>query len=251
MRHPDNSIERIFSEVPATYEKVNHILTLGLDIRWRALAAEIAAAGAGPGEWVDMCTGTGEMAVYLKRLAPDGTRVRGVDLSDAMLAEARSKPEAEHIDFMQAGITDLPFPDDSIDLVTMSFATRNVNLSREALARAFAELHRVLKPGGLFVNLETSQPSSALLRKCFHLYVRLLVRPVGRSVSGSKVAYGYLSRTIPRFYMPEDLAGIMREAGFGEVYFRRLLLGAAAIHEARKAGVGSRQLRGQRPVSRE
>jgi demethylmenaquinone methyltransferase/2-methoxy-6-polyprenyl-1,4-benzoquinol methylase len=116
----------------------------------------------------------------------------------------------------------------------MSFATRNVNLNREVLLRAFAELHRVLKPGGLFVNLETSQPDSAFIRKCFHLYVKLLVKPVGRLISGSNVAYAYLSRTIPRFYAAEELASIMREAGFSEVYFRRLLLGAAAIHEARK-----------------
>ena len=184
-----------------------------------------------------MCTGTGEMAVYLKRLAPEETRVRGVDMSGAMLAEARGKPEAESIDFVRAGIIDLPFPDESIDLVTMSFATRNVNLSKEVLVRAFAELHRVLKPGGLFVNLETSQPPSAFVRKCFHLFVSLLVRPVGSLISGSSVAYAYLSRTIPRFYTAEDLAGIMSEAGFDGVCFRRLFLGAAAIHQARKAGI--------------
>jgi len=216
---------------------VNHILTLGMDIRWRARAAAIAAAGAEPGEWVDMCTGTGEMAVYLKRLAPEGTRVRGVDMSRAMLAEARGKPEAEGIDFMRAGIADLPFPDESIDLITMSFATRNVNLSREALVRAFAELHRVLRPGGLFVNLETSQPPSVFVRKCFHLFVSLLVKPVGSLISGSSVAYAYLSRTIPRFYTAEDLAAIMSEAGFDGVCFGRLFLGAAAIHQARKTGV--------------
>ncbi len=230
-----NSIEHIFSEVPATYELVNHILTLGMDIRWRRQAALIAT-GAGPGEWVDMCAGTGEMAVYLSRLAPDGTRVRAVDFSATMMAEARGKLETEHVDFVQAEITALPFPDSTIDLVTMSFATRNVNLNREALLRAFAELHRILKPGGLFVNLETSQPPSAFVRKCFHLYVQLLVKPVGRLISGSSVAYAYLSRTIPRFCTAEELAGIIREAGFGEVCFRHLLLGAAAIHEARKAG---------------
>jgi demethylmenaquinone methyltransferase/2-methoxy-6-polyprenyl-1,4-benzoquinol methylase len=210
-----------------------------MDIRWRARAARIAAAGARPGKWVDMCAGTGEMAVCLKGLAPEGTRVSAVDMSGEMLAEAQRKPEAEGIDFIRAGITDLPFPDESIDLATMSFATRNVNLSREALVRGFAEFHRVLKPGGLFVNLETSQPPSAFVRKCFHLYVKILVRPVGSLISGSNVAYAYLSRTIPRFYTAEDLAGIMREAGFGEVSFQRLLLGAAAIHQARKAGVRS------------
>lgn len=227
-------IERIFAEVPRTYELVNHVLTVGLDIRWRRHAAAVAAAGASPGEWVDVCTGTGETAVSLRRLAPRGARVSAVDMSPAMLDEARRKPEAAGIGFMQADIRALPFKDSSVDLVTMSFATRNVNLSREALVGAFSELHRVLKPGGLFVNLETSQPPSAPVRWLFHLYVKVTVRRLGQLISGSRVAYSYLSRTIPRFYSAGELSGILREAGFDQVSFRRLLLGAAAVHEARK-----------------
>jgi demethylmenaquinone methyltransferase/2-methoxy-6-polyprenyl-1,4-benzoquinol methylase len=92
----------------------------------------------------------------------------------------------------------------------------------------------VLKPGGRFVNLETSRPPSAPIRKCFDLYVKLFVERLGRRLSGAATAYAYLAATIPRFYAAEELAAIMREAGFEEVTFQRLLFGAAAIHQAIK-----------------
>lgn len=226
-------LKSVFSEVPATYERINHVLTLGLDRVWRRRAARIAAL-AGGNRWVDMCTGTGEMAVYLSRLAPEGTKIKAVDFSPAMIAEARKKREAAQIEFVSADIHALPFSNESVDLITMSFATRNINVNRESLVHGFAELHRVLKPGGWFVNLETSQPSSGIVRGCFHLYIKLFVAKVGQWLSGSKMGYFYLSETMPRFYPPEVLADIMRQAGFREVSFQRLMLGAAAIHQAQK-----------------
>jgi ubiquinone/menaquinone biosynthesis C-methylase UbiE len=111
-------VQSVFSKVPATYELVNHILTLGLDIVWRKRTARLAAISGG-GEWVDMCTGTGEMAVYLSRLAPKGTKIHAVDFSGPMMAEAVKKPEAEHINFVSSDIRALPFPDDSFNLITM------------------------------------------------------------------------------------------------------------------------------------
>ena len=229
-----SAVQSMFAEVPATYELVNHVLTLGLDVLWRRRMARIAAGGGGT-QWADMCTGTGETAVYLSRLAPDGTKIYGVDFSDVMLEKARKKPQAAGIKFVAADIKSLPFDDGSFDLITMSFATRNINLSRDILIRSFAEYYRVLKPGGRFVNLETSRPPSALVRKCFDLYVKLFVERLGRRISGARTAYAYLAGTIPRFYGAEELAGIMKEAGFERVTFQRLMFGAAAIHQAVKS----------------
>ncbi|UCF14342.1 MAG: class I SAM-dependent methyltransferase, partial [Phycisphaerales bacterium] len=178
------SVKKIFAEVPATYELVNHVLTLGLDVLWRRRAARIAAR-IGPGSWADMCTGTGEMAVCLSRLAPNGTSVCGVDFSEPMLAEARKKPQADQIEFVAADIRDLPFDDATFDLLTMAFATRNINRSREILIQSLAEYYRVLKPAGCFLTVETSQPPSPLIRKCFHTYIRLFVKAIGGRVSGS------------------------------------------------------------------
>jgi demethylmenaquinone methyltransferase/2-methoxy-6-polyprenyl-1,4-benzoquinol methylase len=226
-------IQSMFSEVPETYELVNHVLTLGLDVLWRRRAARIAAKGGGV-QWVDMCTGTGEMAMYLSRLAPEGTKIYAVDFCESMMEKARQKPDAERIQFITADIKALPFDDESFDLITMSFATRNINVSKDILIRSFAEYYRVLKPGGRFVNLETSRPPFLLIRKGFDLYVKLFIKQIGGRISGSRKAYAYLAGTIPRFYPAEELAQIMRQAGFEEVTFKRLLFGAAAIHQARK-----------------
>ncbi|MHC4074425.1 MAG: ubiquinone/menaquinone biosynthesis methyltransferase [Planctomycetota bacterium] len=220
-------VQNVFSKVPATYELVNHILTLGLDIVWRKRTARIAAIS-GSGEWVDMCTGTGEMAVYLSRLAPNGTKIHAIDFSEPMMAEAAKKPEAEHINFVTSDIKALPFPDDSFNLITMSFATRNINLSKDILIKSF------LKPGGRFVNLETSRPSFSPVRKCFHLYVKLFVGPIGSRISGCRTGYAYLAKTIPRFYAAEELADIMCQAGFQKITFQHLMFGVAAIHQGMK-----------------
>ena len=228
-----SSIERMFSEVPATYELVNHVLTLGLDIVWRRRAAKIAATANG-GQWADMCTGTGEMAANLSRLAPMGTTIYGIDFSEPMLEQARKKPEADNINFVVSDIKALDFPDASFDLITMSFATRNINLSKDILIQSFGEFYRLLKPGGRFVNLETSRPSFWLVRKCFHLYIKLFIKSIGSRISGSGDAYTYLATTIPRFYSAQELADIMRQAGFDKVTFQQYLLGAVAIHQAMK-----------------
>jgi demethylmenaquinone methyltransferase/2-methoxy-6-polyprenyl-1,4-benzoquinol methylase len=227
-------VRNVFSSVPATYEFVNHVLTLGLDVVWRrraARAAAAAAASAGGKRWADMCTGTGEMAAYLRRLAPEGTTVHAVDLTPHMLAEARAKPEARQIRFLVSDVKALPFADRSLDLITISFATRNINLSQEVLIRTFAEFRRVLRPGGRLVNLETSQPPSRIVRWGYHLYIRLFVQRIGSRLSGAGRAYAYLAHTMPRFYPAEELAGILRQAGFEDVSYSRMLFGVAAIHQ--------------------
>jgi len=227
-------IRKMFARVPETYERVNHIMTLGLDILWRHRLARLAATRAYNGQWVDMCTGTGEIALYLQQLAPPGTQVWGVDFTPGMLNVARRKPAAATINFITADIKSLPFIDASLDLITMSFATRNINFNRETLVRSFAGYCRALKPGGHFVNLETSRPANSFIRWCNDFYIKLLVRSTGKWISGSESPYSYLSRTIPSFYTPEELSNILLEAGFSQVSFKRQLLGAAAIHVAVK-----------------
>jgi demethylmenaquinone methyltransferase/2-methoxy-6-polyprenyl-1,4-benzoquinol methylase len=226
-------IPRIFSQIPATYELINHLLTFGLDIHWRNRAARLAAKYGGS-HWADLCTGTGETAVYLSRLAPEDTEIYAVDFTHPMLREAKKKPEAGRIAFLMSDIKVLPFPDNSLDLITMSFATRNINLSRDILVQSFAEFHRVLKPGGLFVNLETSQPSCSTVRTFRDLYVKLSVKSLGGLLSGNNDAYTYLAHSIQRFYPPLELADIMLEAGFTEVSYIKLFFGVSAIHKGIK-----------------
>ena len=174
------------------------------------------------------------MAIYLSQLAGDRTRVYATDFSLPMLSKAASKPRGKHLRCALSDVRSLPFDDHTFDLLTISFATRNINLNRNALVQCFTEFHRVLKTGGCFLNLETTQPSSPMIRKLFHLYVRLFVKRVGGLVSGSKPAYAYLSRTIPRFYPADELEALLRLAGFDDIRCQRLFPGTAAIHRGFK-----------------
>lgn len=226
-------VQKIYSEVATTYELVNHILTFGLDWRLRRKAAKEALKVSGD-YWLDICSGTGEMARDLSRLANDKTNIVSVDFSLPMLSRAREKKHVSHVFFSLADAGLLPFSDKTFDLLTISFATRNLNPRKDILITYLKEFYRVLKPGGLFVNLETSQPRFNILKKVFHLYIKLSVQPVGYFLSGSKAGYSYLSYTIPRFYDAEAFSSILRETGFKQVDFHRLLFGIAAIHTALK-----------------
>lgn len=225
----NKKIQTIFSEVPKTYELVNHLLTFGFDIVWRKKAAKLASKAGGI-HWLDVCTGTGEMAAYLATRAPESTQVYALDLTFAMLREAIEKKSPRGIRFSIGDVKQLPFPDASFDLITISFATRNINLSRDVLRDTFAEFHRILKPGGRFVNLETSQPGNRMIRRFYFAFIRVFVQRIGTRISGSRAGYAYLANTIPRFYDAEMLKEILKDAGFASVKIKKLLLGTAAIH---------------------
>jgi len=226
-------IKKLFSEVSDNYELVNHVLTLGLDIYWRREAAR-EAAKAGGFLWLDVCSGTGEMVQNLSRLAGKRITLVSTDFCFPMLAKAREKTYVRQVLFTLAEAKFLPFPDQTFDLVTISFATRNLNHRQDILLDNLREFWRVLKPGGRFINLETSQPSFKIFRKLLHSYARLVVKPVGFYLTGSKAGYRYLSFTIPRFYPPEEFSLLLDEAGFRLIFFRSLLFGVSAIHTAIK-----------------
>ncbi len=226
-------LKSLFSEVSDNYELVNHVLTFGLDIYWRRKAAR-EAAKAGGSLWLDVCSGTGEMAQHLSRQAGKQVRIVSADFCLPMMSKALEKSAVTQILFSISEAKALPFLDHTFDLVTISFATRNINPRREILLNTLREFWRVLKPGGHFVNLETSQPSARLFRRLLHLYAKIVVKPVGSFLSGSSKGYTYLSSTIPRFYPPEEFSLILKQAGFGRVFFRPLLFGVAAIHTAIK-----------------
>jgi demethylmenaquinone methyltransferase/2-methoxy-6-polyprenyl-1,4-benzoquinol methylase len=232
-RRMNKGLQKIYARIPDRYELINHILTLGLDAICRRRAAKMAAADGGT-RWLDVCSGTAETAIYLRRQAGEETFVTAADFSVPMLRKAVEKPEAARINFIISDAAALPFHDNSMDLVTVSFATRNINSTREGLEHHFREFRRILKPGGRFVNLETSQPRWKPVRFLMHLYVRLFVRWIGGSLSGSRSAYTYLAASIPRFYDAEILSDILKKAGFSKVEFKRVFSGMAAVHKAIK-----------------
>ncbi len=226
-------LQRLFSDVSRRYELVNHVLTLGLDIFWRRKAAKVASLLGGY-LLLDVCSGTGEMAYTLLHKRKNEKKIVSVDFCFPMIKKAQKKRKKQNISFVIAEACHLPFPDETFELITISFATRNINTSEDSLKQHLREFNRVLKRGGYFVNLETSQPQKMFLRRLFHLYVKLLVRPVGFLISGSKAAYRYLSFTIPKFYTAEELSALILQAGYSRVTSMPLLFGVSAIHICQK-----------------
>ncbi|MHA2047183.1 MAG: ubiquinone/menaquinone biosynthesis methyltransferase [Candidatus Thorarchaeota archaeon] len=226
-------IKKIFSEVPDTYELVNHVLTFGLDIFWRKKIAKIATESKGP-RFLDICTGTGETAVNLLRLSTDGALVVAADFSDPMIRKLEEKPESNRIHLTLADASSLPFPNNTFDAITISFATRNISVNDDFRLRCFTEFHRVLKPGGVFVNIETTQPPSRFIRRLFHWYVRAFVRPMANSISDSKASYAYLMNSILNFCDADELKNSIKQAGFSQVQYDLLLFGIVAVHKATK-----------------
>ncbi|MGQ9472331.1 MAG: ubiquinone/menaquinone biosynthesis methyltransferase [Candidatus Aminicenantales bacterium] len=231
MEKRERAIADLFGRVAPTYQLVNHVFTFGLDFLWRRKAAQ-KALQAGGSIWVDVCSGTGDMAKNLARRSPEKTVVLAIDFSWPMLSRMDNK--RNYFLPVQANSRQLPLADGTADLVTISFATRNLYHSREAVLACFREFYRVLRPGGFFLNLETSQPESLLLRRLLHEYVKIVVKPVGSLISGYSPPYAYLAHTIPRFLSARELADLLVEAGFLRVEVFPLSGGIVAIHLAHK-----------------
>ncbi|MFC2164754.1 ubiquinone/menaquinone biosynthesis methyltransferase [Acidobacteriota bacterium] len=226
-------VQKLYKDVASTYETVNHVATFGMDIHWRKKAVKGITSPDGK-VWLDVCCGTGEMSQNLARQSKKNTRIYSVDFSYSMISYAKKKQYDQKVFFALADVGFLPFPDDTFDLVTISFSTRNLNLTQNEMQSHLTEFHRVLKPQGQFLNLETSQPSARFLRKIFHFYVRKIVEPLGALISGSRSGYKYLAYTIPRFYSRDEFTALLRQTGFAEVRSQSLLFGIAAIHSAIK-----------------
>lgn len=223
----NKGVLKIFSDIPDKYELVNHILTFGFDIYWRRKSAKLAVKEGT--FFLDVCTGTGEMAL---NLAGRERKVLALDFCFPMLEVARRKDSG--IDFVIGDAITLPFKDETFDVITISFATRNINLNRENLINCFKEFRRVLKRGGKFFNLETTQPFNRIWRYFFHGYVKIFVKKIGSLISGSETAYKYLAHTIPRFYDAEELKDILYESGFSRVSYKRFFPKIVALHIAEK-----------------
>jgi len=214
---PAEGVRTMFDRIAPVYDAMNHVMTAGLDRRWRRVAAEAVVS---PGDRVlDACCGTGDLALACARA---GGRVTGLDFSERMLERARAKSSA--IEWVQGDALALPFEDGSFDAATVGFGVRNL----ENLAGGLAELRRVLRPGGRLGVLEITQPRGALA-PFFRLWFERGVPLIGRVVSGSS-AYTYLPASVRRFPGPDELAGLIREAGFGEVRYRLFARGIVALH---------------------
>lgn len=215
------------------YGIANSFLTFGLDRWWRARAAGLAKEES-PNALtaLDVCCGTGDLSLALRKAFGPGLELTGADLSAAMLSAAKEKLPG--MKFALAEAKALPFPDASFDLVTIAFAARNLNIDKENLLAALREFRRVLRPGGLFLNLETTRLKNPALWFLMKLYVRTIIGLLNFLSPKSSSSYNFLKDTILGFYDAEEFSALLAEAGFNGASRKTLCPGAVALHTARK-----------------
>lgn len=225
-------IQQMFDAIAPRYDFLNHLLSFGIDKRWRRTAVRLIKAPEN-GHILDVATGTGDLALEIAKGTPTSVRITGADFSPEMVALGQTKvaasPFAPRIELKVAPCEDLPFSSDSFDSVTIAFGIRNVVDRRLGLA----ELWRVTKPGGRLIILEFSTPRSALFRWLYHFYFKQVLPVIGGFFS-SYNAYKYLPDSVMEFPSSEEFCDTITSVGFRQVRCQPLTFGIASIYMGTK-----------------
>jgi len=220
-------VRRTFGQIAPSYDRLNHLLSLNVDRRWRRKAIAALEWARDPrGTYLDLCAGTLDVAAELSRMRGFEGRVLGADFAEPMLRAGAGKASTAVVWPVAADALELPLRDRQASGAIVAFGIRNVT----DLDASLREVHRVLKPGARFVVLEFTTPRAAVVRSLFHFYFHRVLPRVGALVSGHRSAYAYLPESVATFPRESELADRMRRAGFADVGWRSLSLGIAAIH---------------------
>jgi ubiquinone/menaquinone biosynthesis methyltransferase len=219
-------VRTMFDRIAGRYDLMNSVMSAGLHHRWRARAVELARVGRG-GRALDVCCGTGDLALALRQAVGPGGEVVGLDFSEAMLDEAHAKSfeRGAEVEWIQGNALELPFESASFDVATVGFGIRNV----VDLPRALAEMRRVVRPGGRVVVLEITTPERPPLSWFYALWFDRVVPLLG-TVAGDRDAYSYLPESVKRFPPAAGLAKRMHDGGLRDVRYLILAGGIVAIH---------------------
>ena len=221
-------VHGVFSRVASKYDVMNDLMSGGVHRIWKDAMMDWLAPRSGQ-RLLDVAGGTVDVAFRFLKRAPGSSAVV-CDLTEPMLIEGRKRAEAEkmadRLDWVVGDAMALPFPDASFDVYTISFGIRNVTRIPDALREAY----RVLKPGGRLMVLEFSQIPNDLLQKVYDLYSFNVIPVMGQIVAGDRDSYQYLVESIRKFPDQETFATMIRQAGFGQVKYRNLTMGVAALH---------------------
>jgi demethylmenaquinone methyltransferase/2-methoxy-6-polyprenyl-1,4-benzoquinol methylase len=223
----------MFARIARRYDLMNRLMTAGQDVRWRR---EVIRRAALPtrGCLLDLGAGTGDLARQALQQVPDCLPV-AADFTLEMMLAGKRRPATRRswarrswarLSWAAADALNLPFPGECFDAVVSGFLLRNVSDIHEALC----EQHRVLKPGGRIVALDTTRPPNNALTPLINLHLHRVIPALGRLIAGDAEAYHYLPDSTQNFLSAEGLAERMQSAGFREVGFHRLMFGAVAIH---------------------
>lgn len=225
-------VRKMFSEIAPRYDLMNHVLSLGIDIRWRKRTVrELRLDGSEP--ILDCCTGTGDLALMLAARVGDRARVVGTDFCFSMLARAHRKlpnivkGSHSHVEFIGADTQALPFPDSAFQTVTVAFGLRNV----EDTDRGLSEMVRVCRNGGQVAVLEFSKPTAPVFRQLYSAYFKHVLPRIGQSLARNHHdAYEYLPSSVTEFPSGETLAQRMQAAGLRSVRYIALTMGIATLY---------------------
>jgi len=217
-------VQEMFTRIAPRYDLMNRLMTFGQDISWRRQV--IRRAYLSPGSWLlDLGAGTGDLAGEALLQCPDA-HVIAADFTLGMMIFGKSRAAAGDLSWSAADARLLPFPDRTFDAVVSGFLLRNVI----DLPGSLAEQHRVLKPGGRFVALDTTPPPENLLAPFIRIHLHAIIPTLGRVIAGQAEAYQYLPDTTEHFLEPERLAARLVAAGFSRVGYMRLMFGTIAVH---------------------
>ena len=222
----------MFDAIAGRYDFLNHLLSAGIDRRWRRLAIRSLAL-TGRERVLDLCTGTADLAIAARTARPSAARVVGVDFAAAMLRVGREKLQRRGLDasiaLVRGDATRTPIATCSMDGVTIAFGIRNV----DDVAAACDEIRRVLKPAGRFAILEFGVPDAPPLRAAYLWYFNRILPRIGRLVSRHDAAYGYLPASVAAFDSPREFVTILRQRGFVEVTAVPLTFGIVFLYTGR------------------
>ncbi len=225
-------VHGVFTRVANRYDVMNDLMSVGIHRLWKDAMMDWLAPRPGQ-RLLDVAGGTGDVAFRFLGRAKTG-HATVCDMTAAMLTEGRKRAEAENLaaslDWVAGDAMALPFPSASFDVYTISFGIRNVT----RIADALAEAYRVLRPGGRLMVLEFSQMPNAMMQKAYDLYSFNVIPLMGQIVANDRASYQYLVESIRKFPDQDTFARMIRDAGFGQVSYRNLSMGIAALHSGWK-----------------
>lgn len=225
-------ITSMFDTISGEYDKLNRVISFGIDIKWRQKVVKIVA-DCKPNNILDIATGTGDLAINLAET--NAKKIIGLDISGGMLEIGKKKISkknlAKTIEMVIGDSENLPFEDNSFDAVTVAFGVRNF----ENLEIGLSEILRVLKPGGVFVVLETSVPTKFPFKQGYYLHTRFILPIIGKIFSKDKLAYSYLSESASKFPHGNAFNNILKKTGFISTKALPQTFGVASIYTASKS----------------
>ena len=224
-------VAKMFDNISEDYDGLNRVISLGIDVSWRKKVVKLIGEN-NPKQILDIATGTGDLALMMAGLNPD--KIVGLDISAGMLEVGKQKIAKANltnkIEMIVGDSENMPFENNTFDAITVSFGVRNF----ENLDKGLTEIYRILKPGGKFVVLETSNPTKFPFKQGYQFHTNVLLPIIGKMFSKDKVAYSYLSESANSFPFGEAFNNILQKNGFKNVNNLPVTFGVASIYTAFK-----------------